>query len=170
MASPANPPPVPWYNYFTIDLLLYVGSYTIFHPFVASLLPLCLRALAAPLRSTPFILTSVYAAFVTICYFLSLTNYRLAYGPARKTRSLCEIVVITGGSSGLGRCLTEIFALKGLGVAVLDVNVEEEGTKEGVRWYKCDVGNREMVDKVWKRVVDDVGNVFRDLLNREGKH
>lgn len=149
--------PPPWYMYLTLDLLLHVGSYTIFHPFVASMLPLCLRALAAPLHSTSFILTSAYAVLVTLVYLLSLVNHRWAYGSPRKVKLLDEVVVVTGGASGLGRCMAEIYAMKGVGVAVLDVSVKEEGEREGVRWYKCDVGDKAMVKKIWKQISDDLG-------------
>ncbi|KAL8702963.1 MAG: hypothetical protein Q9201_003867 [Fulgogasparrea decipioides] len=156
MSSARHSPP--WYTHLNIDLLLHVGSYTLFHPFVASLLPLCLRALAAPYDSTSFILTSAYAILVTLCHVLSAVNQRWAYGPPRKVKSLEEVVVVTGGASGLGRCVAEIYAMKGVGVAVLDVGVKEEGEREGVRWYRCDVGNRTMVQRVWKRVNEDVVN------------
>ncbi|KAL8947263.1 MAG: hypothetical protein Q9222_006440 [Ikaeria aurantiellina] len=157
MASSTLSAPPPWYRHLTIDLLLHVGSYTIFHPFVACMLPLCLRALAADYDSTSFILTSAYAIFVFSCYVLSSVNHRWAYGPPRKVKTLDEVVVITGGASGLGKCIAEIYALKGVGVAVMDVAIEEEGEKEGVRLYKCDVADRGMVGKVWKRICEDLG-------------
>ncbi len=69
-------------------------------------------------------------------------------------------MVITGGAGGLGGCLAEIFALRGVGVAVLDVGVKDRGRgeeREGVRYYCCDVGDREQVERVWGRVVEDLG-------------
>lgn len=158
MSQPAGSTPSPWYMHLTLDLLLHVGSYTIFHPFVASMLPLSLRALAAPLHSTSFILTSAYAVLVTLVYLLSSVNQRWAYGPPRKVKLLDEVVVVTGGVGGLGRCIAEIYAMKGVGVAVMDVGVKEDGEREGVRWYKCDVGDRSLVEKTWKRIQNDVGS------------
>ncbi|KAI4243988.1 MAG: hypothetical protein L6R40_003199 [Gallowayella cf. fulva] len=159
MSSSQRPSLLPWYNHLTIDLLLHVGSYTLFHPFVASLLPLCLRALAAEYTSTSFILTSVYAALVVLCHVLSAFNQRWAYGPPRKINSLDEVVVVTGGASGLGRCIAEIYAMKGTSVAVIDVGIKEDDTveREGVRWYKGDVGNRSNMEYVWKRICNDIG-------------
>ncbi|KAL8829631.1 MAG: hypothetical protein Q9170_006088, partial [Blastenia crenularia] len=157
MSSSTSPDSPPWYMYLTLDLLLHVGTYTIFHPFVAFMLPLSLRALAAPYDSTSFILTSAYAIFVTLCHFLSSVNQQWSYGPPRKVKLLDEIVVVTGGASGLGRCIAEIYAMKGVGVAVMDVGIKEEGDREGVRWYNCDVGDRGMVEKTWKRINDDLG-------------
>ncbi|KAL8725658.1 MAG: hypothetical protein Q9166_007235 [cf. Caloplaca sp. 2 TL-2023] len=153
----ASPPP--WYNHLNIDLLLHVFSYTIFHPFVVSLIPVCLRALAAEYTSTSFILTSAYAVFVILCHILSSVNQRWAYGPPRKVKSLDEVVVVTGGASGLGRCIAEIYAMKGTSTAVIDVGVKEEheGEREGIRWYRCDVGDRSSMEKVWKRICKDLG-------------
>lgn len=79
--------------------------------------------------------------------------------------------MITGGVGGLGGCLAEIFALRGVGVGVLDVAVGiggggGEGEKgcvmdgeerEGVRYFRCDVGNATQVEEVWKRVVEELG-------------
>ena len=156
-ASRASPPP--WYTHLTLDLLLHVGSYTLFHPFVASLIPLCLRALAAEYTSTSFIITSAYAVFVILCHILSAVNQRWAYGPPRKVKSLDEVVVVTGGTSGLGRCIAEIYAMKGTSVAVVDVATKEseEGEREGIRWYRGEVGNTRMMDQLWKRISQDLG-------------
>ncbi|KAI4168371.1 MAG: hypothetical protein LQ343_006456 [Gyalolechia ehrenbergii] len=158
MSHPTGSSPPPWYMHLTLDLLLRVGSYTIFHPFVVSMLPLCLRALAAPYNSTSFMLTSAYAILVTLVHLLSLVNQRWAYGPPRKVKLLNEVVVVTGGASGLGRCIAEIYAMKGVGVAVMDVGVKEDGEREGVRWYNCDVGDSSLVRKTWQRINDDVGS------------
>lgn len=98
-------------------------------------------------------------------------NTRLAYGAPRKISWADEVVVITGGVGGLGGCLAEIFALRGVGVAVLDVEVaprwaQAEGLakgpadgeeEEGVRYYYCDVGDYEQVERMWVRIVKDVG-------------
>lgn len=68
-----------------------------------------------------------------------------------------EVVVITGGGRGLGECVAGIYGIKGTAVAVLDLEAEKgERETEGVRMYKCDVGNRAEVESVWARVVADV--------------
>ncbi len=78
-------------------------------------------------------------------------------------------MVVTGGRKGLGCCLAEIYALKGAGVAVLekhgpdgDEKDKEEEEEDGIRRFKCDVGDREQVERVWKRVVEEVS--FRSFL------
>lgn len=98
-------------------------------------------------------------------------NTRLAYGPPREIRWEDEVVVITGGVGGLGGCLAEIFALRGVGVAVLDIEVppmwaKDEGLakgpadgeeKEGVRYFHCDVGDYKHVEGLWGKIVESVG-------------
>ncbi|CAD6571346.1 MAG: hypothetical protein ASARMPRED_004474 [Alectoria sarmentosa] len=166
-----NPQPAPVHAPLTLDLLLHVLSRTLFHPFLAALLPLCLRALAAPYNSTSFILTSAFAICVCLSRVLQNANTRIAYGSPREIDWEDEVVVITGGIGGLGGCLAEIFALRGVGVVVLDIEVPPKGAaaeglvagladgeeKEGVRYYHCDVGNHEQVERVWRKVVEDVG-------------
>ncbi|KAL9124636.1 MAG: hypothetical protein Q9175_008203 [Cornicularia normoerica] len=155
----------------TIDVLIHVLSRTLFHPFLASLLPLCLRALAAPYNSTSFILTAAFAVCVCLYRVLQRVNNKLAYGLPREINWEDEVVVITGGVGGLGRCLAEIFALRGVGVAVLDIEVPlrwaeaevlakgvaDGEEREGVRYYCCDVGNYEQVKGLWGMIVNDVG-------------
>lgn len=65
------------------------------------------------------------------------------------------MVVITGGARGLGLCVAEIYGMAGASVAVLDWEVEE-GEREGIRFFKCDVGDKEEVERVWKLVVEEV--------------
>lgn len=70
-----------------------------------------------------------------------------------------EVVLITGGGSGLGECVAEIFEFRGVSVAVIDKALGQwngGNTEGGVRGYECDVGDREEVERVWRRIVDDV--------------
>lgn len=68
-------------------------------------------------------------------------------------------MVITGGSKGLGCCLAEIYAMKGAGVAVLEKNGKGAGEEEdGIKRYKCDVGVRQEVEQVWRRVIEEVSH------------
>jgi len=71
-------------------------------------------------------------------------------------------VVVVGGKGGLGGCIAEVYGMKGVRTVVLDVAVskDEEGKDEeggGVRYYRCDVGDRQQVEEVWARVKTNVG-------------
>lgn len=127
------------------------------------MLPLSLRAMAAPYSSASFIVTASYAAIVNIHHLMSAVSDRYAYGKPREVDLGDEVVVITGGKGGLGGCIAEVYGMKGVRVAVLDVSVEQDEEKaraedeSDVRYYKCDVGDLVNVEKVWKQVVEDLG-------------
>ncbi len=69
-----------------------------------------------------------------------------------------EVVVITGGASGLGLLMAEMFAMKGAKVALLDTQeVKREGEGRGeVRGYRCDVTDRKQVEGAKERIIQDV--------------
>lgn len=71
--------------------------------------------------------------------------------------------MITGGGSGLGECVAEIFGFRGVSVAVIDKKLGQwngGNTEGGVRGYECDVGDREEVERVWRRIVEDVSVLY----------
>ncbi|KAL9125180.1 MAG: hypothetical protein Q9217_005575 [Psora testacea] len=128
--------------------------------FYTCLLPLCLRALAAPFGSTSFVLTSVFAATVCLYHVLAIVNQRIAYGPPREIDWEHEVVVITGGLGGLGGCIAEIYGLRNVTVAVIDIGMHQEldgAEKENVHYYRCDIADTMQLETVWKRIVQDLG-------------
>jgi NAD(P)-dependent dehydrogenase (short-subunit alcohol dehydrogenase family) len=66
------------------------------------------------------------------------------------------VIVITGGASGLGLLIAEVYGMRGATVAVLDVKELESGEARGVTAYKCDVGDREQVAKAAVEIERDV--------------
>ena len=157
-----------WSNSLTIDLFIKVLNNSIFHPFVASLIPLCLRAGEVPYSAPAFRNTVYWAIFVCILHILAPINERIAYGKPRKVDHEEEIVVITGGASGLGRCIAEIFALKGTTVVVLDVkSVSSQEEIEGVEHYQCDVGDPKTLEQTWARINAEIG-LPTVLINNAG--
>lgn len=163
----------PWHSYVTLDLLAHVLSRSIFHPYIAWLIPLCLRALATPYHNPEFIFACVWATLVTLWTILGVFNQRLAYGVPRQVDWDEEVVVITGGARGLGKVLAEMFGMRGASVGVLDV-VEMERESEGlagVKHYECDVSDAEAVDKAKQQIEKDVGSktihILLNLHNQE---
>lgn len=159
--------PKPFHQHITFDLLVLILSRSIFHPFICFLIPLCLLATHRPFSSPPVVNSFYWACLVTIYHVLAVWNHRLAYGKARKVDLEEEVVLIAGGGSrdGLGRLMAEVYAMKGVrGVAILDVQLpdkeehaeQEEWEEMGVKWYKCDVGRRDEVEKVRLEVLKEV--------------
>lgn len=64
--------------------------------------------------------------------------------------------MITGGASGLGLLIAEVYGMRGASVAVLDVKELEAGDARGVSVYKCDVGDRDQIAKVAIEIERDV--------------
>ncbi|KAK5175867.1 uncharacterized protein LTR77_001007 [Saxophila tyrrhenica] len=165
------PPPreKPWHAHLTLDLLIHVLNRSLLHPYIAWLIPLCLRAITTPYHAPEFISACVWASFITLTAILGVVNKRIAYGLPREVDWEEEVVVITGGAQGLGKILAEMYGMRGASVAVLDVvepGRESEGLA-GVKWYRCDVGDAGAVERVRREVVKDLGTPTI-LINNAG--
>ena len=158
----------PWHISLNIDIFLLVLQNSIFHPFVASLVPVCLLAGSVPYNSVAVINTVVYAACVCLVWLLAPINERHAYGPRRPVSEDDEVVVITGGASGLGHALAQIYALKGVSTAVIDVNQPRDRV-EGVEYYQCDVSDSTAAVKCLRMIENQVGPPTI-LINNAGIH
>ncbi|KAK0878951.1 hypothetical protein LTR87_007268 [Friedmanniomyces endolithicus] len=159
-----------WHEHITIDLLAHVLNRSLFHPFIAWLIPLCQRAVGAPYDSFNFTATCIYASLVTAIWILGFLDTRIAYGLPRELDWDEEVVVITGGASGLGKILAEMYGMRGASVAVLDIREPEEKESEGlasVKFYKCDVGDAEAVAKAGEQIEKDLG-IPTILINNAG--
>ena len=67
-----------------------------------------------------------------------------------------EVIVITGGASGLGLLIAEVYGMRGATVAVLDVKDLESGDARGVSHYRCNVGDKDQVAKAAIDIERDV--------------
>ncbi|KAL1651988.1 hypothetical protein SLS58_000111 [Diplodia intermedia] len=163
-----------WYHPVTVDLLADIANRSILHPFVACIVPLCLRAVGTPATWPRFQLACAYAMAVTLWTLLVQHHgRRVAFGPARRVALGDEVVVVTGGASGLGALVAEVYGMRGASVAVLDVGELGEAEREsmleekGVAYYRCDVGDREEVERVYGRIENDLGTPTV-LINNAG--
>ncbi|KAH7412702.1 hypothetical protein BKA64DRAFT_335966 [Cadophora sp. MPI-SDFR-AT-0126] len=155
-----QPPPsrdLSWAKPLSIDLLLKVLNVTFLHPFVAWMVPLCMRAQAMSWNATAMQVAIGYAGLLTALYFLGVLNRQIAYSKARTVDFSEEVIVVTGGASGLGLLIAEVYGMRGATVAVLDVKDLEAGEARGVSVYKCDVGDKEQVAKVAVEIERDLG-------------
>jgi NAD(P)-dependent dehydrogenase (short-subunit alcohol dehydrogenase family) len=86
-----------------------------------------------------------------------------------------KVAIVTGGSSGIGKEISLLFAREGATVAITDIN-EEAGReavldiqKEGgkARFWKMDVSSENNIVNVFKEVRDQFGNISI-LINNAG--
>ena len=100
---------------------------------------------------------------VNLYWGFILLSDRYAYGKPRAVDFDEEVIVVVGGKGGLGGVLSEVYALRGVRVAVLDraVTAEEEAqNQEGdgsARYYRCDVSERDELERVWRRLSEEMG-------------
>lgn len=163
---PTNPYPEPpqrdsWFAPLSVDLFAKVFGVSIFHPFVCWLVPLCLRARVFLWDSPTMIGSIVWATLISVLWVLGMINQRIAHGTPRKVDLGEEVIVITGGASGLGMLVAEVYGMRGATVAVLDINEMENGEARGVTYYKCDVSDSKQVFEVAKQIEKDVSSSFK---------
>lgn len=78
-----------------------------------------------------------------------------------------EIVLITGGSSGMGKLMAEEFAQRKIKVVVLDIHHPKDPFPPGVVFYETDITSPEAVHKVAEQIRRDVGDPTV-LINNAG--
>ena len=81
-----------------------------------------------------------------------------------------DIVLVTGGASGLGFEIVNTFKRKGAKVVVFDIVVPEINSKnyvDGVYYYKCDVSNVNEVRNCASEVLNNIG-IVTILINNAG--
>ncbi|KAK5956411.1 hypothetical protein OHC33_002988 [Knufia fluminis] len=163
-------PQTPWHNHITLDLLLHVLNKSIFHPAIILIFYLCLAAVPPHHHRHPLANpTLYYASFLLLIRLLLLLNHRITYGRPRKVNWESEVVIITGGATGLGRTIAELLLIKhaGVKVAIIDVKEADEtarawmrtgGEFEGRLWWGCiDVRNSAAVKIMAGRVKEELG-------------
>ncbi|KAJ4295108.1 hypothetical protein N0V90_007117 [Kalmusia sp. IMI 367209] len=152
-------PDEPWHRYVTIDLLWYVLGYTIFHPWVACILVLCLRAQYTPWHALEMRIAIAWAMLMCVIGIFNIFSDRIAYGVPREVDLSEEVIVITGGVEGLGGLLAETYGMRNANVAVLDVKKvdDEEAEEKGVLYYQCDVSDAKQVEAAVAEIVEDLG-------------
>lgn len=153
-------PPKPWYRVVTLDLLLLILSNSVFHPYITFIFYLCIAAVHKHREPIAYY-TLWYTGFLALVEIAVWTNQRITYGKHRKVVWENEVVVITGGASGLGRVMAEILLRKGVSVAVLDVREPDEEARETMErwdlvWEVVDVSDTKKVDRVVDKLIKEV--------------
>lgn len=156
-------PDEPWHHYLSIDVIWYVLGYTLFHPFVAWIVCLCLRAQYTPYGAPEMRIATAWAIAMTVIGIFGIASDRIAFGAPREVDLAEEVIVITGGVEGLGGLLAETYGMRSANIAVLDVKEvdQDESEDKGVVYYRCDVSDAKQVEAAAAKIVKDVGKTAR---------
>ncbi|KAI0200574.1 short-chain dehydrogenase [Astrocystis sublimbata] len=146
-----------WFAPLSVDLFLKVLNVTILHPFVAWIIPLCFRAEHHAMDTRPMVVSMAWATFVTVLWLANKVSHQIAYGIHREVDLTEEVIVITGGSSGLGLLVAEVYGMRGATIAVLDTNPPESTEARGITYYQCDVTDRAQIARVAQEIERDLG-------------
>ncbi|KAI0602436.1 short-chain dehydrogenase [Biscogniauxia sp. FL1348] len=157
MDYPRPPMRDSWFAPLSVDTFLKVLNITLLHPFVAWIIPLCFRAEHHAWDTTPMRVSIAWATFVTLLYFGDVLSHKMAYGMHREVDLSEEVIVITGGASGLGLLIAEVYGMRGATVAILDKADPESTDARGITYYKCDVGDKAQLAAVAAEIERDLG-------------
>lgn len=161
----------PLYDSFDVDLIMKVLSHTAFSPFFTFFIPLFYIFRGARWPDALVVVTAGYNVVVSAFWFLRWYSrlYRnqgsLLFGPGRPDWGE-QLVVVTGGSSGIGELIANTLAVRNVTAVVLDVKpiVTEN---YNITYYKCDVSKWEEVERVAKQIVEELGHPTM-LINNAG--
>jgi len=145
-----------------IDLVFKVLKGTLFSPFFVFFIPVFYFFQGS--KTTDPIIVWSGSYYVLLCIYWAgewlSTLYRnqgnLLFSPKRYDWGE-QIVVITGGASGVGELLANTLAVRNVTVAVLDITpiITENNN---IVYYKCDVSKWEEVEAVSKKIVEELGH------------
>ncbi|THH19793.1 hypothetical protein EW146_g1447 [Bondarzewia mesenterica] len=145
-----------------IDLVVKVLSHTAFSPFFIFFVPVFYIFQGGSIQDIQVLGPIVYWVLLSIFWLVKWfsTLYRnqgkLLFAPVPLDWGE-QIVLITGGASGIGELIANTLAVRNVTVVVLDVNpiVTEN---YNIVYYKCDVSKWEEVEAVQKRIIDELGH------------
>ncbi|THH12393.1 hypothetical protein EW145_g67 [Phellinidium pouzarii] len=154
-----------------VDLVAKVLIQTVFSPFFIFFIPVFYRFQGIEFDSPVFIYSSIYFCVVSSFWLLKWFSrlYRnggnILLAPKRLDWGE-QIVVITGGASGIGELIANTLAVRNVTTIVLDINpiITEN---YNITYYKCDVSNWEEVEAVSKKIVEEIGHPTV-LINNAG--
>jgi NAD(P)-dependent dehydrogenase (short-subunit alcohol dehydrogenase family) len=161
----------PIFDNLDLDLVVQVLANTAFSPFFVFFVPVFYIFQGARFSDRIIVVSFVYYLVISLFWFVKWYSklYRnqgsLLFRPKPLDWS-DQVVLITGGASGIGELLANTFAVRNVTVVVLDINpiVTEN---YNIAYYKCDVSKWEEVEKVSQKIIEEIGQPTI-LINNAG--
>ncbi|KAF9569259.1 NAD(P)-binding protein [Agrocybe pediades] len=161
----------PIFDNLDIDLVMQVLANTAFSPFFVFFIPIFYIFQGAKMDDRLVVLSFLYYVAISVFWFLKWYSklYRNQGSLLMRPKPMEwseEIVIVTGGASGIGELLANTLAVRNVTVVVLDVNpiVTEN---YNIAYYKCDVSKWEEVEAVSKKIIEEIGEPTI-LINNAG--
>ncbi|CAK5275369.1 unnamed protein product [Mycena citricolor] len=163
--------PSPVFDTLDVDLIIKVLKNTAFSPFFCMLIPTFYLFQGAKATDSIVVISAAYCLAVSAFWFIQwcslLYHNQGSFWYAPKPMEWSDqIVVVTGGSSGIGELLANTLAVKSVTVIVLDVK-PIQSQNYNINYYKCDVSKWEEVEAVSKKIVEEIGEPTI-LINNAG--
>lgn len=146
-----------------IDVVVSVLSRTAFSPFFTIFVLIFYLSQGHSIKSSSvwysFLYWAAISAFRSLRWLSKVYRNGIPSLPLlRKPLDWSEqIVLITGGSSGVGELLANTLAFRNVTVVVLDIK-PLVSDNNGITFYKCDVSNWDEVKATAKKVIEEVGH------------
>ncbi|KAK7675902.1 hypothetical protein QCA50_021167 [Cerrena zonata] len=161
----------PIFDALDVDLIVKVLAHTALSPFFTFFIPVFYVFQGSRWPDPILVISSSYCIGISIFWFIRWYSllYRnqgsLLFGPGPLDWGE-QIVVVTGGASGIGELIANTLAVRNVTVCVLDVKpiITEN---YNIVYYKCDVSKWEEVQRVAKEIVTDLGHPTV-LINNAG--
>lgn len=154
-----------------VDIVVKVLANTIFSPFFIFWIPMFYRSQGAPWSHPPVAGSVVYFVILSIYWALTAASkvWRSGWNSLmpKKFDWGNQIVLITGGASGIGWLIAQTLSVRNVTVIVLDINPVETGNYDNIAYYKCDVSKWEEVQAVAKKIQEEIGDPTV-LINNAG--
>ncbi|KAF8138370.1 retinal short-chain dehydrogenase reductase [Boletus edulis] len=151
----------PVYDNVDVDMVVKVLQQTAFSPLFTVFIPIFYFFHARGVLTPGVINSACYCTAVCVFWLLkwlsaSYRNQRPLFSAPEPLDWNEQIVLITGGSSGIGELLANTLAVRNVNVVVLDIKpIQTENCN--ITYYKCNVSKWEEVEAISKKVIEEVG-------------
>ncbi|KAJ1996897.1 hypothetical protein H4R26_006022 [Coemansia thaxteri] len=157
---------------FNIDTIMRYASRAAYSPLASYLIvnALSRRLKTATAKDKLSAAAALWAAANVVVPGVGKLAGRLFYGGKKAVQWQSEIVVVTGGSNGVGLELVKRLLKAGARVAILDVHafpIDDARYNDQWKYYSCDITNLEQVKEVAGQIRADLGDATM-LVNNAG--
>ncbi|KAL1918419.1 uncharacterized protein VTP21DRAFT_3079 [Calcarisporiella thermophila] len=140
---------------YSIDFVAQLFRVTVLHPSIGLVVLPILYAFQVDTDSWIAYYSIRYLVALVIIYVVHATWLRIKR--RKKLQWEEQIVVITGGASGIGQILAELLAIRQVTVVVLDRNPIET-QQSNIIYHQCDVSDPKQVESAAKKIIKEVGH------------